>query len=167
MIPSIHCEGCSLNGNEASLGKCWLEILENKIFPCSPTQGHGWLQGSEAYLKAGVPNAPSQDKVLGRQFKIWLDLVSLQPGRGWQYHATSLNKPTEKDASREALALLFLPQSFADPPWRRVTIERLDSPVHMEPNTGDSVCEGQTHAPAALSPCSLAQRPCAGRNLHN
>lgn len=39
MIPNIHCEGCSLNGNEASLGKCWLEILENKIFPCSPTKG--------------------------------------------------------------------------------------------------------------------------------
>ena len=27
MIPDAHHEGCSLNGNEASLGKCWLEII--------------------------------------------------------------------------------------------------------------------------------------------
>lgn len=27
MAPDIHHEGCSLNGNEASLGKCWLEII--------------------------------------------------------------------------------------------------------------------------------------------
>lgn len=33
-------------------------------------------------LKSGVSNAPSQDEVLGKKFKIWLDLVSLQPGRG-------------------------------------------------------------------------------------
>ena len=65
---------CSLNGNEASLGKCWLELLGNKTFPCSPIQGHGWLQGRETNLKTGVPNIPSKDKVLGKKFQIWLDL---------------------------------------------------------------------------------------------
>lgn len=31
MIPDIYHDGCSLNGNEASLGKCWLEILGHNI----------------------------------------------------------------------------------------------------------------------------------------
>lgn len=32
MIPNIHVESCSLNGNEASLGRRLLEMWETKYF---------------------------------------------------------------------------------------------------------------------------------------
>lgn len=71
MGADIHLEECSLASNEASLGRCWLEIWkQNASMKCSP----------KAQMAAGKKGKVKDRWTSKSKRTVWAEIPDLRPG---------------------------------------------------------------------------------------